>query len=262
MACPSVCTCAWRSWITLSDVCRSDEQRVLMLQDVQHRRLCADLCSCRSRLKPRRTGLSLVTLPPGTLSIQTSSLLFSHTEVCLRKRNHRLCDHDHLRRHLGGSREVRPLSEADLRPALHGVHALGRRVRGHRLPGFHSRSLVPGPGGGGEEAGVQLEPGGQPQADGAAGEQLRSPAAEHLRAVRGGLEPHGTHLWLTGTGPERNPHNRLQERLGVRLWGEAVLCYWGERASNTWEKPDSRYKTRSVLLITFSSPRWEDDDLW
>lgn len=130
--------------------------------------------------------------------------------------------------HPGRSGEVRPQPEADLWPAVYGVHAVGRCLRGHRLPGLHPGSLVPWHRSRGEEAGMWLEPCREPQPDSTSGQQLRGPEARQLWEVPGGLELYRTHLWPAGTGPEEDPHGQLHRGLGVRLWWKKVICYGGE----------------------------------
>jgi len=137
--------------------------------------------------------------------------------------------HDHIRRHLGGGGEVWPLPEAHLRPDVPGVHALGRRLRGHRVPGLHPGALVPGPGRDGHEAGLRLERGRDAAAGRATGQQIGGGGGQHVPAVRRGLELHGAGVRPAGGGPEPGPLDLLSGRLGVRLQGPPVFCDGGKQ---------------------------------
>lgn len=137
--------------------------------------------------------------------------------------------HDQLRRRPGGSRQVRPLPEENLRPHVPGVRPLGRGLRGHRLPGLHPGPLVPGLGGGAAGGGMRLEPGAHSQPDGSDGKRLQDAAAEQLRPVRPGLELHGAELRRRDPGPETELHQALPGGLGLRLRGPPVLRHRGGR---------------------------------
>lgn len=80
----------------------------------------------------------------------------------------------------------------------------------HRLPGLHPRPLVSGLRSCGQEAGVWLEPGTHPQADGASEQHLRSAATTQVHAIQPGLEHNITQLRHRDPEPDRGPDYSMQ----------------------------------------------------